>query len=110
MGVRQPRFLGPLRERQVGRDHERCPFTSLRDHLEQKLGADIGERHVSELVDESRRGRETNPATLLTRRYTDDGLPVNGQVTLNGRHQSSSFSSGMRTNSGYASIPSSAAS
>ena len=40
----------------------------------------------------------------------DDGLPVNGQVTLNGRHQSSSFSSGMRTNSGYASIPSSAAS
>ena len=40
----------------------------------------------------------------------DDGLPVNGKVTLNGRHQSSSFSSGMRTNSGYASIPSSAAS
>ena len=43
--------LGPLREGQVGGDHERRPFASFRNHLEQKLGADIGEWDVAELVD-----------------------------------------------------------
>ena len=43
--------LGPLGERQIGgQDHGRLlgPFG---DHLEQELGADLGERDVADLVD-----------------------------------------------------------
>ena len=50
----QPRVgedLPPLGERQVGGDDDRGPLGAIGDHLEQQLGADLGERHVAELVD-----------------------------------------------------------
>src|SRR3712207_9470313 len=50
-GVRDD--LGPLGERQVGGQDDGGFFGALRDHLEQELGADLGERrseeHTSEL-------------------------------------------------------------
>ena len=48
-GVRE--HLSPFGEREIRRDHERDGLASLRDHLEQQLGTDVGERDVTKLVD-----------------------------------------------------------
>jgi hypothetical protein len=50
----QPRIgndLGPFRERQVsGHDHCRL-FGPFRDHLEQELGPNFGQRHVADFIE-----------------------------------------------------------
>jgi hypothetical protein len=48
-GVRDD--LGPLGEREVGGQDHGGFLSALGDHLEQELGADLGERDVADLVD-----------------------------------------------------------
>ena len=95
----QPRIrkhLRPLGKRQVGRHDQRGPFGAFRNHLEQKLRADLRQWHVThfvqrdhvvahpsrqhaphsvvlpgfhQLVHQVRRGRETHSAFLAARRH-----------------------------------------
>jgi len=44
--------LGPLLEGQIRSDQCRAPFVALAEHLEEQLGARLGERHEAELVDD----------------------------------------------------------
>ena len=44
--------LGPLVERQVGGDQDRAALVALGENLEQQLGAGLGERHETQLVDD----------------------------------------------------------
>ncbi len=45
---------GPFVEGQVGGDRGRAPLVSLAEHLEQQLGAGLGQRHEAELVDDQK--------------------------------------------------------
>ena len=43
--------LGPFVEGQIGGDQGRAPLVALAEHLEQELGAGLGQRHEAEFVD-----------------------------------------------------------
>lgn len=44
--------FGPFVKWQVAGDHRGAALIALRDHLEQKLGVDLGQRHEAQLVDD----------------------------------------------------------
>ena len=46
--------LGPFVEGQIGGDQGRAPLVSLAEHLEQELGAGLGQRHEAEFVDDQK--------------------------------------------------------
>ena len=46
--------LGPFVERQIGGDQGRAPLVALAEHLEQQLGAGLGQRHEAEFVDDQK--------------------------------------------------------
>ena len=43
--------LGPLLEGEVGRHQNALPFVGTAEHLEEQLGAGLGEGHVAELIE-----------------------------------------------------------
>ena len=46
------KHLGPLLEREVRGKHEAVLLVCPADHLEEELGAGLGERHIAELIEE----------------------------------------------------------
>ena len=46
--------LGPFVEGQIGGDQGRAPLVALAEHLEQQLGAGLGQRHEAEFVDDQK--------------------------------------------------------
>ncbi len=54
-GVSQPlraEDFGPLLERQVGNDQRRAAFIAQAEHLEEQLGAGLGQGHEAQFVDD----------------------------------------------------------
>jgi len=57
--------LGPLAERQVGRDDQAAAFVALGEDLEDELGGAVGQGEVAEFVDLCRRRHSSDETWLL---------------------------------------------
>ena len=59
---------GPLAEREVGCDDDRCAFVGPADQMEQQLAASLGERQITELIqhDEVQAGQIVGQPSLPT--------------------------------------------